>query len=139
MEFSLNTQSVISGLPIWVSSVITSFSNFVPTPLPALSGDTYSECKWPLVASSGSLPKLANPNPILASSAIKVYRPGFGLAALLSNLVAASISIAVRTESLIKSRYEMFQQALKIVTSEPKSLLSTGRICMFESLAGHCL
>jgi hypothetical protein len=30
----------------------------------------------------------------------------------------------------------MFQQALKIVTSEPKSLLSTGRICMFESLAG---
>jgi hypothetical protein len=30
----------------------------------------------------------------------------------------------------------MFQQARNTVTSEPKSLLSTGRISMFESLAG---
>jgi hypothetical protein len=50
--------------------------------------------------------------------------------------VAASISIASRTSALIKSRYEIFQQALKIVTNEPKSWLVTGRMSTFESLAG---
>jgi hypothetical protein len=58
------------------------------------------------------------------------------LAEVINKLVVVATSIASRTSALIKSRYEMFQQALKIVTSEPKSLLSTGRICMFESLAG---
>jgi superfamily I DNA/RNA helicase len=59
-----------------------------------------------------------------------------GMSRARDKLVVVATSIASRTSALIKSRYEMFQQALKIVTSEPKSLLSTGRICMFESLAG---
>ena len=136
MGFSLKTQSVISGLPILPSSEITSFNNLDPTPFPALSGDTYSENKWPFVKSAKSLPKLAKPRPDSPSAAIKVYRPGFGLAALVNSLVAASISIASRTASLIKFRYEIFQQALKIVTSEAKSWLVTGRMTTFESLAG---
>jgi len=134
--FSLNTQRVISSLPVCPRALITSASNLLPTPLPALSGETYSENKWPRLSSSASMPKLAKPKPTAPSVAIKVARPGFGLTALESNLVAASISMASRTFSLIKFRYEMFQHARKIVTNEPKSWLFTGRIFTFASLVG---
>ena len=133
--FSLKTQSVISALSTCASLAITSASNLLPTPFPALSGETYKENKWPRLSSSASLPKLAKPN-VSSSAATSVKRPGFGLADAFHTLVVVALSIDSRTSTLIKSRYEMFQQARNTVTSEPKSLLSTGRISMIESLAG---